>query len=66
MMILIVLQAFVNIIGVFGPELAFDALWYHLTLPKLYLVHHSIFFIPGGLLYYSGMPKIAEMRISQV
>jgi len=61
LMILIVLQAFVNIIGVFGPELAFDALWYHLTLPKLYLVHHSIFFIPGGLLYYSGMPKIAEM-----
>lgn len=59
--ILFVLQAVVNLIGTFGPELAFDALWYHLTLPKLYLANHSVFFIPGGLLYYSAMPKLAEM-----
>lgn len=58
---LIVLQAFVNLIGVFGPELAFDALWYHLALPKLYLLQHSVFHIPGGLLYYSDMPKLGEM-----
>ena len=58
---LIVLQAIVNLIGALGPELAFDALWYHLTLPKLYLLQHSIFHIPGGLLYYSDMPKGGEM-----
>lgn len=54
-------QAFVNLIGTLGPELAFDALWYHLTLPKIWLTSHRIFFIPGGLLYYSPMPKLAEM-----
>ncbi|MGI8419350.1 MAG: ArnT family glycosyltransferase [Candidatus Levyibacteriota bacterium] len=59
--VLIVLQALVNLIGAIGPELAFDALWYHLTLPKLYLLQHSIYHIPGGLLYYSDMPKLGEM-----
>lgn len=57
----ITLQVLINVIGVFGPELAFDALWYHLTLPKLYLLHHKVYFIPGGLLYYSAMPQLAEM-----
>lgn len=51
----------INLIGVFGPEISFDALWYHLTLPKLFLQDHSIHFIPGGLLYYSVMPKLGEM-----
>lgn len=52
---------FVNLIGALGPELSFDALWYHLTLPQLFLQHHMIYHIPGGLLYYSDMPKLAEM-----
>ncbi|MDO8658659.1 MAG: glycosyltransferase family 39 protein [Candidatus Levybacteria bacterium] len=60
-LILIFLQALVNFIGVLGPELSFDSLWYHLTLPKLYLLNHSVFHIPGGLLYYSDMPKLTEM-----
>ena len=55
------LQAIVNLIGSLGPEIGFDALWYHLTLPKLYLLHHAIYHIPGGLLYYSDMPKLGEM-----
>ena len=58
---LIVLQMSIALIGALGPELAFDSLWYHLTIPKLYLENHSIMFIPGGLLYYSGMPKLGEM-----
>jgi len=58
---LIISQAFVNLIGSLGPELGFDALWYHLTIPKLYLDNHSIFYIPGGLLYYSVTPKLTEM-----
>lgn len=53
--------AFVNIVGVLGPETAFDALWYHLTLPKIYLQEQIIQFIPGGLFYYSVMPKLGEM-----
>lgn len=61
LMIIISLQAVVNFTGVLGPELGFDALWYHLTLPKMYLENHSIFYIPGGLFYYSSMPKLTEM-----
>lgn len=56
-----IIQAVTNLLGALGPELAFDSLWYHLTLPKLYLESHSVFFIPGGLLYYSAMPKLGEM-----
>lgn len=59
--LIIALQIFINLIGALGPELGFDALWYHLTIPKIYLENHSIFHISGGLLYYSGMPKLTEM-----
>jgi Dolichyl-phosphate-mannose-protein mannosyltransferase len=59
--ILLALQTIIAFLGVLTPELAFDALWYHLTLPRLYLLHHSIYHIPGGLLYYSDMPKLGEM-----
>lgn len=58
---IIISQVIVNLVGVLGPELGFDALWYHLTLPKLYVLNHSIFHIPGGLMYYSDMPKLTEM-----
>lgn len=58
---LIFLAAGVNFIGAFGPELGFDALWYHLTIPKIYLALQQIKFIPGGLLYYSAMPKLGEL-----
>jgi len=51
----------VNLLGAFGPELGFDALWYHLTIPKIYLMWAKIDFIPGGLMYYSAMPRFGEM-----
>ncbi len=51
----------VNLIGALGPELAFDALWYHLTIPKMYLLHAKINFIRGEILYYNLMPKLSEM-----
>lgn len=57
----LVLQALINSIGLLGPEIGFDATWYHLTLPKLYLAYHAIFHIPGTVLYYSDMPKLTEM-----
>lgn len=58
---LLAIQIIVNFIGVLGPEITFDALWYHLTLPKLYILNNSIFHIPGNLFYYSDMPKLTEM-----
>ena len=61
LLILIVSSTLVNLIGALGPELGFDALWYHLTLPKIYLQNQRLLFIPGNLLYYSSMPKLVEM-----
>ncbi len=58
---LIITQAIVNLIGVLGPELSFDALWYHLTIPKIFLENHRIFHIPGNLLYYSDLPKNIDL-----
>ena len=60
-LLVLVLPGIINLIGVLGPELGFDALWYHLTIPKIFLQNHSIFYIPGGLFYYSAMPKLTEM-----
>lgn len=59
--LIFIFQAIVNLIGALGPELAFDSLWYHLVLPKLYLQNHAISYIPGNLLYYSAMPQLGEM-----
>ncbi len=58
--LLFIILMMVNLAGVLGPELGFDALWYHLTLPKIYLSMHRIVHIPGGLFYYSDMPKLIE------
>lgn len=60
-LLLLLIQILVNLAGALGPELSFDALWYHLTLPKIYLENQKIIHIPGGLLYYSDMPKLTEM-----
>lgn len=60
-LILLSILVLVNTVGVLGPETAFDALWYHLVLPKLYLQEHTISFFSGGLLYYSAMPKLGEL-----
>lgn len=57
----LLLQVLINIVGVLGPEIGFDALWYHLTLPQLYLQWHQVRHIAGGLMYYSDMPKLTEM-----
>jgi len=51
----------VNLVGALGPELAFDSLWYHLTIPKIFVQNHSVFYIQGNLFYYSLMPKLTEM-----
>lgn len=55
----IILIGVLNLLTVFTPEIGFDALWYHLTLPKLWLLKQKWFF-DGGLLYYSVMPRLTE------
>jgi len=57
----ILIQAVVNLVGVLGPEISFDALWYHLTLPKMYILNHGLFYLPGVKMVYSVMPKLTEM-----
>jgi hypothetical protein len=42
------------------PEIGRDALIYHLAAPKLYLLHHGFYFIPGNA--FTGYPLLAEMQ----
>ena len=58
---LITLQLAVNLIGALGPEIGFDALWYHLTLPKIWLQRIEMIFITGAQFKYSVMPMLTEM-----
>lgn len=58
---LLAIITLINIVGALGSEIAFDALWYHLTIPKLFLLSHKVYFIHGNLFYYSLMPKLTEM-----
>ena len=58
---LFVLQALINLVAVFGPELGFDALWYHLTDARLFLENRSINPIKGNLLYWSGLPRLGDL-----
>lgn len=60
-LILIFILALINLLGALGPELSFDALWYHLTIPKEFISNGRIFYIPGNLLYYSAMPMFVHM-----
>ena len=59
-LVLLILASLVNLVAALGPELGFDALWYHLTMPKIWMMWGKIDFIPGGLLYYSAMPRLGE------
>ncbi len=54
------LQAGVNLVGALGAELSFDALWYHLPIARLIAERGWWGVIPGGLLYYSGLPRVME------
>lgn len=45
---------------VLTPETGKDALIYHLAVPKLYLLHHGFYFIPGNV--FAGYPHLGEMH----
>jgi hypothetical protein len=61
LLVLIFLQLAINLIGALGPELSFDALWYHLTLPKIWLAKHFLPFYPGPVFPHSVTPMLTEM-----
>ena len=58
---LIVLQVLVNLVGALGPELGYDAVWYHLTIPRIWLLEQRIFFIENGPFSYSLLPKLLDL-----
>lgn len=60
-LLLICVVLLIAYIGVFLPETSFDALWYHLTIPKLFIQNYSLWYIPGGLYFYSLMPKLVDL-----
>lgn len=59
--VFIAVQAFINLIGALGPELGFDALWYHLPLARLMIERNIWGVIPGELLFTSGLPRLLEV-----
>jgi 4-amino-4-deoxy-L-arabinose transferase-like glycosyltransferase len=59
--LLLLIQVLINFLGALSPELSFDALWYHLTPPKLYVQYQQIFHLPGWLLSVSSLPRLTEM-----
>jgi hypothetical protein len=48
-----------SLLRALAPPLMWDALVYHLTLPKLYIQAHSVW-LPGDFLF-TGMPQLTEM-----
>ncbi|MBP7653798.1 glycosyltransferase family 39 protein [Candidatus Dependentiae bacterium] len=48
-----------NLIMSYSPEIFYDALVYHLAVPKLYLMHHKIFEIP--YIAHSNFPSTQQM-----
>ena len=65
LIIIFIILALFNLVGVIAPEIEFDALWYHLTLPKIYLMVHNVHYLPRGPgdyhFYYSVTPRLTEM-----
>ncbi len=58
---LISAQILCNLVGALGPEIAYDAVWYHLTIPRIWLMEHTIFHIPHGPFSYSLLPKLLDV-----
>ncbi len=61
LVLLLVIQMIINLIGAVGPEIAYDAVWYHLTIPRIWLLEEKIFYIENGPFSYSLLPKLLEM-----
>ena len=55
----VVIVGVVSLITAMAPEKGWDPLYYHLELPKLYLLRHKIYFVPW--IYPSHYPQSMEM-----
>jgi hypothetical protein len=53
------LFALSHAVGLFLPEVGFDAVWYHLPITQVYLHLHALVFIPK--LYQSAMPQLGSL-----
>src|SRR3990167_10841616 len=59
--LLLLVAIVINLIGALGPEINFDSLWYHLTLPKIYLMRERVEIFPQFPFFNSGFPRLLEM-----
>lgn len=59
--VLLTIALVVNLIGALGPEIHFDSLWYHLTLPKMYLMYGKFDIFPNPPFFHSALPKLVEL-----
>ena len=59
--LLLLVAIVINLIGALGPEINFDSLWYHLTLPKVYLMRERVEIFPNRPFYHSALPRFTEM-----
>lgn len=55
----LVIAALSHAVGMFLPEVGFDALWYHLPLTRIFLLTQEWRYIPE--LYQSAMPQLGSM-----
>jgi len=58
-LILLAISLTVCMLLVLTPEVGKDALTYHLGVPKMFLEHHGIYFIPGNV--FASYPFFSEM-----
>jgi hypothetical protein len=58
--LLLVILLLAGFVLTLTPETGKDALIYHLAVPKLYLLHHGFYFIPGNA--FAGYPLLGEMH----
>ena len=58
-LVILVISLLACMLLVLTPEIGKDALTYHSGVPKMFLEHHGIYFIPGNI--FANYPFFAEM-----
>jgi hypothetical protein len=58
-LIILIISLFMCGMLVLAPETGKDALIYHIGVPKMFLAHHGIYFIPGNI--FANYPFFTEM-----
>lgn len=58
LVIIFIIILSIHAVGVFLPEVGFDALWYHLPITKTFVMTHQTVFDPN--MYQSAMPRLGS------